>query len=132
VDKTALLVEKGAGASPSGLASNVSSCQSPPAGVVPGHALPQRPGGSSALKARSRRNRSGSCSTPVSTSSHFRAAKRAAGSIHQGQKGVAQTANGSAQVYRIKLDSVKVGEIALLNVDAIVMDGGGLVRPLLA
>lgn len=49
----------------------------------------------------------------------------------KGQKGVAQTANGPAPVYRIKLDSVKVGEIELLNVDAIVLDGGGLAQPLL-
>lgn len=49
----------------------------------------------------------------------------------KGQKGVAQTANGPAPVYRIKLDSIKVGEIELLNVDAIVMDGGGLAQPLL-
>ena len=49
----------------------------------------------------------------------------------KGQKGVAQTANGPAPIYRIKLDSVKVGEIELLNVDAIVMDGGGLAHSLL-
>lgn len=49
----------------------------------------------------------------------------------KGQKAIAQTANGPAPVYRIKLDSVKVGEIELLNVDAIVMDGGGLAQPLL-
>ena len=48
-----------------------------------------------------------------------------------GQKGVAQTANGPAPVYRIKLDSVKIGEIELLNVDAVVLDGGGLAQPLL-
>jgi aspartyl protease family protein len=48
-----------------------------------------------------------------------------------GQRGVAQTANGPAPAYRIKLDSVKVGEIELLNVDAIVLDGGGLAQPLL-
>ena len=49
----------------------------------------------------------------------------------KGQKGVAQTANGPAPIYRIKLDSVQVGEIELLNVDAIVMDGGGLGQALL-
>jgi aspartyl protease family protein len=49
----------------------------------------------------------------------------------KGQKGVVQTANGPAPAYRIKLDSVKVGEIELLNVDAIVLDGGGLAQPLL-
>jgi aspartyl protease family protein len=49
----------------------------------------------------------------------------------KGRKGVAQTANGATPVYRIKLNSVKVGEIELLNVDAVVMDGGGLAQPLL-
>ena len=49
----------------------------------------------------------------------------------KGPKSMAQTANGATPVYRIKLDSVKVGEIELLNVDAIVIDGGGLALPLL-
>jgi aspartyl protease family protein len=49
----------------------------------------------------------------------------------RGVRGIAQTANGPAPTYRIKLDSVKVGDIELLNVDAIVMDGGGLAVPLL-
>ncbi len=49
----------------------------------------------------------------------------------KGQRSFVQTANGPAPVYQIKLDSVKVGEIELLNVDAIVMDGGGLAQPLL-
>lgn len=48
-----------------------------------------------------------------------------------GQKGVALTANGPVPVYHIKLERVKVGEIELLNVDAMVMDGGGLSQPLL-
>ncbi|MBS0336331.1 MAG: TIGR02281 family clan AA aspartic protease [Proteobacteria bacterium] len=58
-------------------------------------------------------------------------ARRLGIDFSKGQKGVAQTANGPAPVYRIKLDSVKVGEIELLNVDAIVLDGGGLAQPLL-
>ena len=49
----------------------------------------------------------------------------------KGQKGIAQTANGPTPAYRIKLDSVQVGEIELLNVDAIVLDGGGLSQSLL-
>ena len=49
----------------------------------------------------------------------------------KGQKGVTQTANGPAPVYRIKLDSVRLGDIELLNVDAMVLDGGGLTEPLL-
>jgi aspartyl protease family protein len=48
-----------------------------------------------------------------------------------GQKGYTQTANGLAPIYKIKLDSVKVGDIELLNVDAVVLDGGGLSQPLL-
>ena len=47
------------------------------------------------------------------------------------QTGVAQTANGPVPVYKIKIDSIKVGEIELLNVDAIVIDGGGLPQALL-
>lgn len=47
------------------------------------------------------------------------------------RRGVVQTANGPVPVYYIKLDSVKVGEIELLNVDAVVLDGGGLSQPLL-
>lgn len=49
----------------------------------------------------------------------------------KGQKGVTQTANGPAPVYRIKLDSIKLGDIELLNVDAMVLDGGGLTESLL-
>jgi aspartyl protease family protein len=60
-----------------------------------------------------------------------REARRLGIDFAKGQKGVAQTANGPAPVYRIKLDSVKVGDIELLNVDAIVLDGGGLAQPLL-
>lgn len=48
-----------------------------------------------------------------------------------GRKSVVQTANGPAPAYQVKLDSVKLGEIELLNVDAIVLDGGGLPQPLL-
>jgi aspartyl protease family protein len=48
-----------------------------------------------------------------------------------GEKAIAMTANGPVPVYRIKLDSVKLGSIELLNVDAMVLDGGGLTQPLL-
>lgn len=58
-------------------------------------------------------------------------ARRLGLDFSKGTKGIAQTANGPAPIYRLKLDSVKVGEIELLNVDAIVMDGGGLAQPLL-
>jgi len=37
-----------------------------------------------------------------------------------GERGVSRTANGTAGVYRVKLDSVKVGDISLTNVDALV------------
>lgn len=49
----------------------------------------------------------------------------------EGRKSVVQTANGPAPAYYIKLNSVKVGDIELLNVDAMVLDGGGLPQPLL-
>lgn len=48
-----------------------------------------------------------------------------------GEKAVAMTANGPVQTYRIKLDSVRLGSIELLNVDAMILDGGGLTQPLL-
>ena len=49
----------------------------------------------------------------------------------KGTKGTTQTANGPAPVYRIKLDSVRLGDIELFNVDALVLDSGGLTQPLL-
>jgi len=36
----------------------------------------------------------------------------------QGEKAMSRTANGIARVYKVKLDSVKVGDISLTNVDA--------------
>ena len=33
------------------------------------------------------------------------------------------TANGTATAYRVKLDSVRVGDIAVNNVDAVVLEG---------
>lgn len=38
----------------------------------------------------------------------------------KGQRGLTDTANGQAVVYRVKLDTVKVGEIVLSNIDALV------------
>lgn len=38
----------------------------------------------------------------------------------RGQPGVANTANGQARVWQVKLDTVRVGEIVLNNVDALV------------
>lgn len=38
----------------------------------------------------------------------------------QGERGTTRTANGVARVYRVKLDTVKLGDITLNNVDALV------------
>jgi len=43
-----------------------------------------------------------------------------------GQRGYTETANGKATAYRITLDTVKIGDITLHNVDAVVMEGDGL------
>lgn len=40
----------------------------------------------------------------------------------QGQKGLSNTANGVARVYKVKVDTVRIGEITLNNVDALVHD----------
>jgi aspartyl protease family protein len=42
----------------------------------------------------------------------------------KGQKGFSNTANGVAPVYRVKLDTVKVGDIALNGVDGLVHEAG--------
>ncbi len=42
----------------------------------------------------------------------------------QGQRGVVNTANGQAPVYRIRLDTVKIGDIVLNQVDAVVQENG--------
>jgi aspartyl protease family protein len=41
----------------------------------------------------------------------------------QGQPGLSNTANGVVQVYRVKLDTVRLGDITLNNVDAVVHGG---------
>jgi len=43
-----------------------------------------------------------------------------------GQRGYTETANGKAAAYRISLDTVKVGDITLYNVEAVVLEGDGL------
>ena len=43
-----------------------------------------------------------------------------------GQRGYTETANGKATAYRITLDTVKIGDITLHNVDAVAMEGDGL------
>jgi aspartyl protease family protein len=42
----------------------------------------------------------------------------------KGEKGFSNTANGVAPVYRVKLDTVKVGDIMLNGVDGLVHEGG--------
>lgn len=44
----------------------------------------------------------------------------------QGQRGLTSTANGTVPVYRVTLASVRIGDIALSNVDATVHEGDGL------
>jgi aspartyl protease family protein len=44
----------------------------------------------------------------------------------KGERGFATTANGVATVYKVKLDTVRVGDISLTNVDGLVLDGDGL------
>jgi aspartyl protease family protein len=48
-------------------------------------------------------------------------AKRIGISYLSGQKSIVMTANGPVQSYRVKLDSVRVGDIVLSNVDAMVV-----------
>jgi aspartyl protease family protein len=48
-----------------------------------------------------------------------------------GQRGKTRTANGLASVYLIKLDSIRVGNIELHNVDGLVVEGAGLDQALL-
>jgi len=43
-----------------------------------------------------------------------------------GQRSYTQTANGKAAAYRITLDTVKVGDITLHSVEAVVLEGDGL------
>ncbi len=43
-----------------------------------------------------------------------------------GERGMMQTANGIAAAYRIKLDTVRVGDITLNNVDGVVMESNQL------
>jgi len=49
-------------------------------------------------------------------------AKRLGINYLQGQRGQMQTANGVAVAYRVKLDTVRVGDIEVNNVDAVVSE----------
>jgi aspartyl protease family protein len=42
----------------------------------------------------------------------------------KGEKGLSSTANGVVQVYRVKLNTLKIGTIVLNNVDAAIIEGG--------
>ena len=42
----------------------------------------------------------------------------------KGEKGLSSTANGVVQVYRVKLNTLKIGTIVLNNVEASVIEGG--------
>jgi aspartyl protease family protein len=54
------------------------------------------------------------------------AARRAGIDYLRGVPGQSMTANGVAQVYRVKLDSVRLGDIVLNNIDGVVHEGGTL------
>jgi aspartyl protease family protein len=58
-------------------------------------------------------------------------AKRAGIDFTKGRAGTARTASGYVRIYSIKLDTVKVGEIMLRNVEAGVIDGPQPETPLL-
>jgi aspartyl protease family protein len=53
-------------------------------------------------------------------------ARRLGINYRNGQRGFTETANGKATAYRITLDTVKVGDITLYNVEAVVLEGDGL------
>jgi aspartyl protease family protein len=53
-------------------------------------------------------------------------AKRLGVNYLKGQRGYASTANGPATVYKVRLDSVRVGDISVTDVDALVHDGNAL------
>ncbi len=58
-------------------------------------------------------------------------AKRAGIDYTKGRAGTARTASGYTRMYSVKLDTVKVGEIVLRNVEAGVIDGPQPETPLL-
>jgi aspartyl protease family protein len=57
-------------------------------------------------------------------------AKRLGVNYLKGERGLVQTANGAAPAYKVKLDTVRIGDITLNNIDAMVLEGG-LAMPLL-
>ncbi len=55
-----------------------------------------------------------------------REASRLGLDYHNGQKVVMETANGNMFAYRLKLETVRVGGVAVHDVDAVIMDGNSL------
>ena len=55
-----------------------------------------------------------------------REASRLGLDYHNGQKIVMETANGNVSAYRLKLDTVRVGGVAVHNVDAVITEGNSL------
>jgi len=55
-----------------------------------------------------------------------REASRLGLDYHDGQKITMQTANGEVFAYRLKLDTVRVGEVAVHDVDAVITEGNSL------
>jgi len=53
-------------------------------------------------------------------------ARRANVRISPTERSILQTANGAVAAYRVKFDTVKLGDITLNNVDGLVMEGNGL------
>jgi aspartyl protease family protein len=53
-------------------------------------------------------------------------AKRIGLNYLKGERGQVSTANGLVPIYKVKLDTVKIGDIALNNVDGIVQEGNTL------
>jgi len=60
-----------------------------------------------------------------------REANRLGLDYHKGEKTVMETANGDVLAYRVKLDTVRVGEVDVRNVDAVVIEGKSLSNALL-
>jgi len=58
-------------------------------------------------------------------------ARRLGIDYQKGQKALMSTANGNAPAYVVKLDTVRVGGVTVNGVDAVVMEGNGLIVPLL-
>jgi aspartyl protease family protein len=61
----------------------------------------------------------------------FNEARRLGLDYRKGQPVMMSTANGNAVGYKIKLDTVRVGEVTVNSVDAVIMDGEGLAVALL-